>query len=455
MNEGAIADPWTGHKCAPQTLPVRRLASWGVLGSATYAACQWAMLIALAKLGTSEMLGQFALGFAVAAPVFLLSNLSLRDVLATDARGDHRVGDYVALRILSTLIALVAIAVIAGVVGYRRETKAVILLVGVVKAIEAVSDVLYGLMQKHERMDLIARSAAMRGVFAVIALAGGVYLTGSVAVALALVAAAWGLVLIGHDVPRTARSLETDVRPRWVTGDLARLLGISLPLGITTMFLCLAAMIPRYVLERYHGEHELGAFAALAYLVVIGSTFVNALGQSVSSRLATYYAIGNDVAAGRLLMRLIGIGLVLGGAGVVAALVGGEQILTLLYRPEYAQHRAAFVVLMASACVAYVTSFLSCAVTAARVFTAQLVLAVVLAMVAMAASFAFIPGAGVLGASEVTAATSVVALVGAGAIYRQARRRATLNRGQSPQLTPAACRCGFAATTSPEGRRTS
>ena len=154
-------------------------------------------------------------------------------------------------------------------------------------------------------------------------------------------------------------------------------------------------------------------------------------------------------------MRLIGIGLVLGGAGVVAALVGGEQILTLLYRPEYAQHRAAFVVLMASACVAYVTSFLSCAVTAARVFTAQLVLAVVLAMVAMAASFAFIPGAGVLGASEVTAATSVVALVGAGAIYRQARRRATLNRGQSPQLTPAACRCGFAATTSPEGRRTS
>jgi O-antigen/teichoic acid export membrane protein len=423
-----------GSNVLSPTLPVHRVASWGVVGSVTYAACQWGMLIALAKLGTSEMLGQFALGFAVAAPVFLLTNLSLRDVLATDARSDHAVGDYVTLRILGTLLAFVAIVLVAGTVRYRTETKAVILLVGIVKAIEALSDVLYGLMQKHERMDLIARSVVMRGGLSVIALAGAVYVTRSILWALVLVAAVWAFTLVAHDIPRARRALPGDLRPRWVPADLSRLLGISLPLWITVMLISLSTTIPRYVLERSHGEHELGAFAALAYLMVIGSTVVNALGQSVSSRLARYYATGDELAARRLLIRLIGLGLVLGGAGVMAALVAGEEILTLLYRPEYARHRSAFVVLMAATGIGYVTSFLYYAVTSARVFRPQLLLFVGVAGVTVAASLVLITRAGVFGAAEATVVTSMAALLGTAGIYIYALR--LRNRRAITQYSP-------------------
>ncbi|HEX5032001.1 MAG TPA: lipopolysaccharide biosynthesis protein, partial [Candidatus Eisenbacteria bacterium] len=290
------------------------------------------MLVVLAKLGSTEMLGQFALGFAIAAPVFLLTSLSLREVLSTDARDAHAFGDYLALRVIGVFAGLLAIGAVTCVVGYRWETKLVILLVGGVKAIEAVSDVLYGLMQKHERMDLIAGSIVLRGLLSVVALGAGVYLSGSLVWGLVLVSAAWALVLITYDFPRGARLLESNVRPRWIRADLARLAWLSLPLGITAMMISLRATIPRYFVERYRGEQELGVFVAMAYLMIVGGTAVNALGQSASARLATYYAEGDRASARHLLSGLVGVGLVLGAAGVAVAFLWGGEVLTVLYR---------------------------------------------------------------------------------------------------------------------------
>src|SRR5687767_4178506 len=76
---------------APRSLPVNF--AWAITGQAAYAASQWGILIVLAKLGTPAMVGQFALGFAIAAPVFMFANLQLRAVIATDASQDFRIAD--------------------------------------------------------------------------------------------------------------------------------------------------------------------------------------------------------------------------------------------------------------------------------------------------------------------------------------------------------------------------
>ena len=63
------------------------------------------MTIVLAKLGSPEQVGQFALGLAIAAPVFMFATLRLRDVQATDAKQEYQFGDYFALRLTTTVIA--------------------------------------------------------------------------------------------------------------------------------------------------------------------------------------------------------------------------------------------------------------------------------------------------------------------------------------------------------------
>ena len=201
-----------------------------------------------------------------------------------------------------------------------------------------------------------------------------VYLTASIAWGALALAGVWGLLLIAYDIPNGIRLLDQgdNLRPCWDLPALVRLAWLALPLGIVMMLISLNANIPRYFIEHYWGERELGIFAALAYLMVAGNTVVGALGQSASPRLARYYAEGNAWAFRRLLVKLVGLGAGLGIVGLLVALVAGRFILTLLYKPEYAEHAGLFAWLMTAATVSYVASFLGYGMTAARYFRSQL-----------------------------------------------------------------------------------
>ena len=56
-----------------------------------------------------------------------------------------------------------------------------------------------------------------------------------------------------------------------------RLLGLAWPLGCVSMLNALSSTLPRFLLERSHGECELGVFAAAASLMLAGQQVVAAL----------------------------------------------------------------------------------------------------------------------------------------------------------------------------------
>src|ERR1035438_7188079 len=127
--------------------------SWTIVGNVIYGGTQWGILVLLARLGDAEAVGQFSLGLAIAAPVMLFASLSLRAVQATDARFQVQFRDYAGLRILMTITAVSVIFGIGGVL-YRGETTLTIAAFALTKGIESLSDVVYGLWQQQERMEI-------------------------------------------------------------------------------------------------------------------------------------------------------------------------------------------------------------------------------------------------------------------------------------------------------------
>lgn len=371
----------------------------------------------LAKLGSPEMVGQFTLGLAVTAPVFMFTKLHLRVVQATDARNQFVFGDYLGLRLISTGLALLIIVGITFAAGYRWEALLVILVIGLAKALDAISDVFHGLLQQHERMDRIAISTMMNGFLSLLLLAFGVYLTRSVLWGAVGSAASSGIVLFSYDLqsgalilnalPRTQQREidgETDLavaklQPRWYLKPLRKLVWLSLPLGVVMTLISLNGNMPRYFIERYLGERELGVFAAISYLMVAGRTVVSALGESASPRLAKYYAAGNTPAFRVLLLKLVGIGALLGGLSVLFAIVAGREILTLIYGVEYAEQADLFVWLMVVAGITYVASFLGYGMTAARYFRIQMPIFVLVTAISATSCLWLIPTIGLRGAA--------------------------------------------------------
>ncbi|HET6455895.1 MAG TPA: oligosaccharide flippase family protein [Armatimonadota bacterium] len=382
--------------------------SWTVLGNIFYAGCQWGMMVVLAKLGSPEKVGRFALGFAVTAPVVMFANLHLRAVLATDAKKSHPFGDYLALRSATSGLAILVILGIAFMSKYAFETAMVILAIGAAKTLEAQSDIYYGLLQHHERMDRIAKSGVIKGSLSLAALAAAFYVTRSVLWASVVLMVVWGLVLIFYDARSTKLvvklipdTVQADLCPRWKLSPMFNLAGIALPLGIVMLFISLNVNIPRYFIERYLGENNLGIFAAMTYPMAAGTLLVSALAQSAIPRLAKHYAAGDVAAFRTLLAKLVAFGLAIGAAAIITVAAAGRWALNLFYGPEYAAHSHIFLWISVAAAVYFVQWFLGDGLTAARYFKVQAPLLGIVTLVTVLASLWLIPAHGLMGAAFV------------------------------------------------------
>lgn len=399
-----------------QGLSLRRNFLWTLAGNTVYAGCQWGMLIILAKLGSPEVVGQFTFALAVTAPVLMLTNLQLRAVQATDARLEYHFGHYLTLRLLTIVAALLIIDGITGLGSYCWDTKLIILTVGLAKAIEAISDVYYGLFQQQERLDLFATSIIIKGIISITALAFILYLTKSLILSILGLAVAWTVTLIAYDIYHGALILadmegktghiSRDMFQRFLflpltkeVSTLSQLVRLTFPLGFVMMVISLNTNVPRYFIQYYLGERELGIYAAMAYLILAGKQVVDALGQSASPRMAKYYATGRKCEMFKLLVNLIFFGLFLGVAGVLVALTIGKEILTIVYRPDYAKHAGILVWLMVAASLSYVGSFLGYGMTAMRYFRIQSLLYIASFFFTTCASLLLVPYYGLLGAA--------------------------------------------------------
>jgi O-antigen/teichoic acid export membrane protein len=399
---------------------LRTAFSWALAGNVGYAGLQWLTLVAIARLGTPAMVGQFALALAVTAPVFLLTNLALRNVQASDGASRFGFEVYLGLRLWSLPVALTLIAVIAWTTQVGYSTRAIILLVGLAKAAESLSDLVYGGLQQRERMDHVGRSLLVRGTTSVAAVAAVLAVWGRLDYAVTAMVVAWIVVLLALDlrIAGRVRLLPTQRRMRLVRSGtlnwqhLHDLLRTAAPLGAVASLTSLAAVFPKYVLRAIHGDHALGLYAGLAYLIYGGTTAMAALGQAVLPRMAKYIADG-EADAYALLMRqvlLFSAGCALLAVVIVAGT--GHMLLTVTYGREYAEQAPLLYILSIGGAIGFVGTILMIGAIARRQFAdmarAWLVIVVVTGLV----SIVFIQQWGIVGAALVTVITAVAQVSG-------------------------------------------
>jgi O-antigen/teichoic acid export membrane protein len=391
-----------------EPLSLTRNFSWTLVGSGLSSLCQWGILVALAKLCSTDMVGQFALGLAITAPVFVFAGLNLRTVQVTDARRDFQFGDYLGLRLLSISVALIFVLAIEIVSRHNAHLLLVVIMTGVAKALDLIGDTVFGLQQQYERMDRIATSQIIRGV------AAAAYLTRNVLWAVVGQAAVSLGVLLTYDLKNAGR-LHQFPWPTWNPGryptlvrlaklqfgtwrNIRGLIRVSFPLGIVAMLGSLMMNIPRYFIENSVGTAKLAVYSGMAYVVFVGGTALGSLLQASAVRLAQHY-IENMRQFRRLLLQLIGIGVANGVIGILAATLWGRQFLTIMYRPEYAMYPSVFVWLMVAAAVSYVASVLGFGLAAARKFDVQLPVYICAALVTVSACVPLVPRYGLQGAA--------------------------------------------------------
>jgi len=405
--------------------------SWMFVGNAIYAVCQFAVLILLAKLLRPESVGEYALGLAIVYPVIALMSFQLRAVLASDIYRLTHFGHYLSLRLLTTALALMIVFAITRVLGYRLELTAVVVMVGVAQAIETVSDIYYARLQLHDNMLGISKSLIARAVLSVIGLTVGIYIGRNPLWGIAGIMLARAAVLFGYDIRERTHGLyrqsnesrlET-LRPLFNLKVQRELLSFSFPLGILTLFVTLNSSIPSYFIKHALGERALGIFSAIGFVVSVGSLAAVSLGQSAFTRLARAYATENIGEFWSLIGILLALGATVGICGMIVSKIAGREILTILFRPEYAEQADLLPWIMAAGGMGYMAQLLGIGMTAARNYKPQIALLFLVSLSLSAASYLLVARQGLLGAIFAMSIGSFVHVAGGAFILFTGLRR--------------------------------
>ncbi len=179
-----------------QELSLAHGVAWNAVGSLVYSVANWLTTVLVVVLGDSlELSGNLAIAMAIGNLTATIALFNLRPIQVSDVEGSFSTSQFVSFRIVTSFVACLIS------VGYALLTVAPYCLEVVVayiafKIADSFVDVLHGVDQCHNRLDIVGKSQMLRGVLVVMIFSIAIKLTNDLALAIWLISIATVVVVV-------------------------------------------------------------------------------------------------------------------------------------------------------------------------------------------------------------------------------------------------------------------
>lgn len=254
-----------------QPLSIRRNMLWNTVGSLVYQGCLWLITILVVILAGYDDSGLLAYAMAIGNIYFPLAIYNMRTIQVSDVDEAYSQQNYVAFRLVTITLASIVLLVYLGITVSVSSVFVVSLCWIAFRTDEALSNVYYGIEQKHMRMDYIGKSQLFRGLLVVSIFSLVIYFTQSVPISILTMMAACLCVTFFYDKKNAERF--ASVSPHITKKQICALLKKCLPSTLSIVVFGAVVTITRQFYEAMCGTELLGIYAAIATPTVL----INAL----------------------------------------------------------------------------------------------------------------------------------------------------------------------------------
>jgi len=249
---------------------------WNGAGATLYQGCQWLITIMVVVLSpTYENSGSLAFAMASGNVFTGLAVFNVHTYQLSDVNNKYSPSNYIAFRFLTVVIAYVLCTGYSLYIAPSIETAITVALFLLFKADECFVNVFYGIDQKASRMDFMGISQGVRGILTLACFSVGLWLTGSLPIAVTLMLLPCILVTFLYDIPHSKRLAYIGVS---IDRKRALLLfRTCLPLALSALLYGAIAAFARQAFGVEFGDEALGIYAAVATPCVIVQVFARYL----------------------------------------------------------------------------------------------------------------------------------------------------------------------------------
>lgn len=272
----------------PAPLSARENTLWNMSGCIFYLGCQWltTILVVVFSAGFDNS-GALAFAMSVGNMFASVSLYKIRTFQVSDIQNDYSSGDYIGFRVFTISASLIVSTAYIALISNNPLALASSLFYLLFKADETFVDVLYGIDQKHGRMDYIGQSQFIRGAATLIGFTVPIALTDNLLYAIIGMTVLCACTTIFFDIKRTSRFGSV-----YASFSRAQITNLAKACLLPTVANFCATSIVSIARQRYgilEGEELLGIYASIAtpaVLVQAGAAYLySPLIGSISSTL--------------------------------------------------------------------------------------------------------------------------------------------------------------------------
>lgn len=331
---------------------------FSVFGSLSYQGCLWLITVLVVILSSDyRNSGILAVAMATGNMFFAIGTYNMRTYQVSDIQGKLRQRDYVGFRIITIALAWLIMGPYALLVSDGTATIVATMLFLLFKTDESFADVLYGVDQRHERIDLIGLSQGMRGIIIVILFSVLLKLTGSLPASLATMCAGMVLVSLLFDIPR-AGSLER-IAPAFSLESTLWLLRTCLPIAVAPLLTNMVVSVPRQYFAHQFGTEALGTYAAIATPAVLIQAAARYLYLPILVPMAQLWEAKDYPQFYRSVRRTLLVMLAVSVPVVIVLSLVGSPLLPLVFGQSLSEHVYLFPFVLVSTAAISILWFLT------------------------------------------------------------------------------------------------
>lgn len=375
---------------------------WNAIGGMLNAGQSALLLIVISRTNQVEDAGVFSIAYAIACLAVTVGKWGMRNFQATDIQGKYDYGTYVSSRCITCLmmITMIFYYILKGwwLSDYTIEKCIMILMLGLLKMLDAVEDVVHGMFQKKGRLDIGAKSMATRYILTLSICGISLFLTHNLIIStgisliVSFVYFLFATLLVYGEFKEKA-IISFSNRYVW------RLLSECFSLFLGSFLMIYIANAPKYAIDECMNERVQACFSYIFMPVYVISVLITFIYQPVLTKLAIFYEEKRDKEFMNLFFRqlLIITGLILGT--LLCGFMVGIPILSLLYNINLMEYKLPFMILLIGGSFLAVSGYLSVVITILRKQKWLLIGYILAAVIAFFATKPLILFGGIIGAS--------------------------------------------------------
>ena len=353
---------------------------WNILGTGFNAFNSLFFMIAVTRINGVDNAGIFTIAFSTACIIYIIGVYAGRIYQVTEPDKSITDKEYIINRIITTVSMLILVILFSAIRGYDIFKSTVFLLLTTYKALEAFSDVIYGILQKNEKLDIAGKSLFFKSLISVIAFVAIDLITKNMIVSIISIILVSLLILIFYDLKNGIKyvDLKLPVKKENII-KIFKAGFFTFAISFLGMYVLNA---PKYAIDTYLENNYQTIFG----IIVMPATVIGLVAQFLIhpylNQIVALYEEKNLKGLNKLALKLI---IYILGVGVISSILAyslGTQVLGLIYGLDLSTYRLGLLIIIIASTLYTIGVIYSSILTTVRETFSQFIIYIIMSIFA-------------------------------------------------------------------------